>query len=421
MALSPGTRVGSYEVGAPIGAGGMGQVYRARDTKLQRDVAIKVLPDLVASDHDRRLRFEREAQLLASLNHPNIAQIYGLEEIQGGHVALAMELVQGETLSTLIARGTPPLHDALAIAKQIAGGLEAAHEKGIIHRDLKPANVMVTTDGRVKILDFGLGKALEPDASRDASNSPTITLGATQAGMILGTAAYMSPEQAKGRAADKRSDVWAFGCVLYELLTGTRAFAGDDVSETLASVLKEPVDLNRLPASTPRNVRVVVEKCLGRDRSARMADISTARFLLEDPAALGQDRSSPAVTAPGRSNLGATAALVALAVIVTAALTYWLAGGRSVASPDVATHVSVNFPEGESLSVSPESAMNFALSPDGRRVVFAGVSGGVSRLYDRGLDADSTRAIPGTEGASLPFFSPNGRSIGFFAQDKLKT
>ena len=401
----------------------MGQVYRARDTKLQRDVAIKVLPDLVAADRDRRLRFEREAQLLASLNHPNIAQIYGLEEVQGGHLALAMELVEGDTLATLIARGTPPQSDALAIAKQIALGLEAAHEKGIIHRDLKPANVMVTTDGHVKILDFGLGKALEGDASRDASNSPTLTLGATQAGMILGTAAYMSPEQAKGRAADKRSDVWAFGCVLYELLTGKRAFGGDDVSETLASVLKDSVDLSRLPATTPANVRVIIEKCLSRDRSTRLPDISTARFLLDDGATLAPGRMAPAHAAPSSSlsrGIGWTAALVVTAMAITAAATYWLASKPAVETSAAATHVSINFPEGDSLAVAPDSAMNFALSPDGRRVVFAGVSGGVSKLYDRGLDADLTKAIPGTEGASLPFFSPNGRSIGFFAQDKLK-
>jgi serine/threonine protein kinase/Tol biopolymer transport system component len=444
MSLAEGARFGRYEITGRLGAGGMGEVYRARDTRLSRDVAIKVLPDLAVGDHDRRVRFEREAQLLASLNHPNIAQIYGLEDVQGGHLALAMELVDGETLSTLIARqgrsapaavassestsrGATPsaggaprginIEDALAIARQIAAGLEAAHGKGIIHRDLKPGNVMVAADGQVKILDFGLGKALEPDSSHDASNSPTITLGATQAGMILGTAAYMSPEQAKGRAADKRSDIWAFGCVLYELLTGQRAFAGDDVSETLASVLKDRADLSKLPAATPRTVRVLVEKCLTRDRSARLGDISTATFLLSETGAF--DPAQPVAPPATRSmKRGAAVALVLTSVVITAAIAYWSGTRRAQPATGAVTHVSVGLPPGDELS--DEIAGSFAISPDGRRVVYIAATGGVTKLFDRSLDSVTAKAIPGTEGGSGPFFSPNGRSVGFFAQNRLK-
>src|SRR5687767_3726088 len=244
MGLSGGERLGTYEIVVAIGAGGMGEVYRGRDTKLNRDVAIKVLPDTFAGDHDRLSRFTREAQVLASLNHPNIAHVYGIEDR-----ALVMELVEGDDLSVLIAAAPMPLADSLSIAKQIADALEAAHEHGIIHRDLKPANIKVREDGVVKVLDFGLAKAMDPAGTTSAgvANSPTITARATQMGMILGTAAYMAPEQAKGKAVDKRADIWAFGAVLYEMLTGSRAFKGDDVTETLASVLKDNADFAALP------------------------------------------------------------------------------------------------------------------------------------------------------------------------------
>src|SRR6185503_13377912 len=253
MPLSAGTRIGAYEVTGAIGAGGMGEVYRARDHKLNRDVAIKVLPDLVANDPDRVARFTRESQLLAALNHPNIAQIHGLEQIKEGH-ALVMELVEGEDLSAQISRGGLSPADALAIARQIASALEAAHEQGIIHRDLKPGNAKVRADGAVKVLDFGLAKALTADTTSGASeamNSPTLTARATQLGVILGTAAYMSPEQAKGKPVDKRADIWAFGAVLYEMLAGRRAFAGEDISETLAAVLTREPNLASLPKTTP--------------------------------------------------------------------------------------------------------------------------------------------------------------------------
>ena len=295
MSLAPGTRLGPYEITGQIGAGGMGEVYRATDTKLKRQVAIKILPPSLAADHDRRARFQREAEVLASLNHPNIAAIHGLEE-GGGITALVMELVDGDDLSQRIARGAIPIDEALPIAQQIAEALEAAHEQGIVHRDLKPANVKVRPDGIVKVLDFGLAKALDPVAasSTDATASPTITSPAmmTRVGVMLGTAAYMSPEQAKGRAADKRSDVWSFGCVLYEMLTGKRAFEGEDVSDTLGLILTRAPDWTKLPANTPSSIRTLVRRCLEKDRKRRLADIDDR---LADP----QDR---ALLAPRAGN-----------------------------------------------------------------------------------------------------------------------
>ncbi len=287
MSLSDGTRLGSYEILSALGAGGMGEVYRARDTRLDRDVAIKLLPEVFAADAERLARFQREAKVLASLNHPHIGAIYGLEDA-GGVTALVMELVEGEDLARRLSRGAIPLDEALPIARQIAEALEAAHEQGIVHRDLKPANIMVRLDGAVKVLDFGLAKALEPAAGTGANvtPSPTITSPAiTQMGIILGTAAYMSPEQVKGRQADKRSDVWAFGVVLYEMLSGRRAFEGDDISDTLASVLRQDIDMTALPAATPPPVRRLVARCLDRDVRRRLRDIGEARVVLEDPAA----------------------------------------------------------------------------------------------------------------------------------------
>src|SRR5262244_4036555 len=283
MALAPGTRLGPYEIIAPLGAGGMGEVYRARDRKLDRDVALKALPDSFVHDPDRLARFQREAKVLASLNHPNIAHIHGLEESDGIR-ALVMELVEGEDLAQRLTRGAIPIDEALPIAKQIAEALEAAHEQGIIHRDLKPANIKVRDDGTVKVLDFGLAKALEPASPSqvDVTNSPTITTPAqmTGVGTILGTAAYMSPEQAKGRAADKRSDVWAFGCVCYEMLTGRRAFDGEDVSDTMAAVLRAEPDWNRLPVNVPDHIRLLLRRCCEKDRGQRVSDMSVARFLI---------------------------------------------------------------------------------------------------------------------------------------------
>ncbi len=286
MTITPGDCLGSYEITAKLGAGGMGEVYRARDTKLGREAAIKVLPLAFAEDTERLARFRREAQILASLGHPNVAAIYGLEESEG-LVALAMELVPGEDLSERLARGPLPVDEALAVARQIAEALEEAHGKGVVHRDLKPANVKLTPDGKVKVLDFGLAKALSGDASAtldssDSSRSPTMTRQATQAGMILGTAAYMSPEQARGKPVDKRADVWSFGVVLYEMLTGKRLFAGETVSDTLAAVLRADPDWALLPRGLPAPVGDLLRRCLERDPRRRLHDVADARIVIED-------------------------------------------------------------------------------------------------------------------------------------------
>src|SRR5689334_3118246 len=288
MSLTPGTRLGSFEIVSAIGAGGMGEVYRARDTKLNRDVAIKVLPEAFAADPDRLARFTREAQTLAALNHPNIAHIHGIEDSAAGQ-ALVMELVEGLDLSALIARdGAVAPKDSIAIARQIADALEAAHDSGVIHRDLKPANIKVRDDGTVKVLDFGLAKLADPvgaalQGGPSATQSPTITTPAmTAAGMILGTAAYMSPEQAKGRPADKRSDIWAFGCVLYEMLTGKRAFDGEDVGDTLANILKIDPAWTALPESTPISIRRLLRRCLARDMRRRIGDAAVLRMEIDD-------------------------------------------------------------------------------------------------------------------------------------------
>jgi serine/threonine protein kinase len=287
MVLTPGARLGHYEVVGRIGEGGMGEVYRATDTRLKRQVAIKILPPVLAADAERLSRFQREAEILASLNHPNIAGIHGLEE-NAGTTALVMELVEGEDLAQRLARGAIPADEALLIARQIADALEAAHDRGIIHRDVKPANVKVRSDGTVKVLDFGLAKALDPTASgtptvpRQLANSPTITSPATQAGVILGTAAYMSPEQAKGRVVDKRTDVWAFGAVLYEMVTGRRAFQGEDVSDTLARILMEEPDWTALPATVPPAVTTVLRRCLQKDPKRRLRDVGDVALALED-------------------------------------------------------------------------------------------------------------------------------------------
>jgi eukaryotic-like serine/threonine-protein kinase len=334
VALVPGTRLGAYEVTAALGAGGMGEVYRAHDAKLNRDVALKVLPELFAIDVDRLARFKREAQLLASLNHPNIAAIYGFEESSGAQ-ALVLELVEGPTLADRIAQGPIPVDEATAIARQIAEALEAAHEQGVIHRDLKPANIKLRHDSTVKVLDFGLAKAFEPAAMRagDATMSPTITSPAmTQLGVILGTAAYMSPEQAKGRQADKRSDVWAFGAVLYEMLTGQRAFKGDDIADTLAAVLRQEVDLTALPASTPAPLRRLIARCLDRDVKRRLRDVGEARIVLEDPGAIAVD-GAPTVAARARQSMWRRAIPVVLSAMVAAVLGAAAARYLSVAPP----------------------------------------------------------------------------------------
>ena len=430
MTLHSGVRVGAYEVVALVGAGGMGEVYRARDTRLGRDVALKVLADALGADPDRLARLHREAQVLAALNHPNIAHIYGLEESDGRR-ALVLELVDGPTLAERIARGPIAPDDAIAIARQIVDALEAAHEQGIVHRDLKPANIKLRPDGTVKVLDFGLAKAMTDDgahaaASAGLSRSPTITTPAmTLAGVVLGTAAYMAPEQAKGRPADKRSDVWAFGCVLFEMLSGQRTFGGDDVADTLASVLTREPDWSALPVDTPPPVRTLLRRCLQKDRRRRLADIADARLEIDD--ALGEPAPALLESAkrkrPTRSVRVAWAiagaALVALAVTAT----LW---PRRSTSPDAAVvRFTVAPPDGWTLAngLNQYGAANapVAISPDGRLVaLLARNAEGKVRLWIRSLDALAVREVPDSDGATGPFWSPDSRFVGFFAGGKLK-
>ena len=416
MALAPGARRGPYEITAKIGAGGMGEVYRARDTKLDRDVALKILPDAFASDPERLARFEREAKTLAALNHPHIAHIHGLEESDGVR-ALVLEFVDGPTLADRIAQGPIPINEALTIARQIAEALEAAHEQGIIHRDLKPANIKVRTDGTVKVLDFGLAKALDPTSAgtADVTASPTITAPAlmTGVGVILGTAAYMSPEQARGQAVDRRTDIWAFGCVLFEMITGRRVFPGATISDTIAAVLERSPDWTALPPATPPPVRHVLARCLEKDPKQRWRDIGDVRIELDDAEAWRPqtDSASPKTSRAGER--AAWALLVALTAAVAAVVT---PVSRKAPAP-AEIRFNLLFPRGV-----PADFAQLAISPDGQQIVVA-PSFGVQQptpLWLRPLASTSGRLLTGTEGASFPFWSPDGRSIGFFADQKLK-
>ncbi len=388
MSLQPGTTLGPYEVVAEIGRGGMGEVYRARDTKLDRDVALKVLPEAFTADPDRLARFEREAKVLASLNHPNIAAIYGLEESEG-MTALVMELVDGDDLSQRIAHGAIPLDDALPIATQIAEALEAAHEQGVIHRDLKPANVKVKADGTVKVLDFGLAKAMEPVGAMSASGSmsPTITSPAmTQAGMILGTAAYMSPEQARGKTVDKRADIWAFGVVLSEMLTGRRAFAGEDVSDTLATVLKSEPEWDALPPDTPPSVRRVVQACLRKDAKQRVHDVADVRLAMEG--AFETTVEVPASVEPHRKSQGRLLSLLPWALAVGMAVIAIGLWNRAQPVVSKVTRYSVSTP--------PRGTWPDVVSPDGRVIAFSTIPG--SELFVRRLDQLEAAPLRGAEG-----------------------
>jgi serine/threonine-protein kinase len=426
VSLHPGTRLGPYEIAGTLGAGGMGEVYRARDTKLGRDVALKILPDQFAQDPDRLARFEREAVVLASLNHPNIGAIYGLEEgpaEAGRHVrALVLELVEGQTLADRITAGAISLDEALPIARQICEALDAAHEQGIVHRDLKPANVKLRSDGAVKVLDFGLAKAMVPALQREATASPTLASpAATMAGVILGTAAYMSPEQAKGKPADVRSDIWAFGCVLYEMLTGKPAFTGEHVSEVLAAVLRGEPDWNPIVTIPPAITRLV-RRCLDRDPNRRLHHIADARIEIEDAiAASGTDLASAATTSNRRSRWQLIAlGLLSLAagVIVGGALVAYLRPPPSSTTRPV-TRFVVALPATER-----PSGLNYpvvAISPDGTRLAWvADNQRGNDQLFVRQVDRLTETAIPGTEGGHSPFFSHDGKWLGFFAQGKLK-
>ena len=426
MSLSLGARLGPYEVHSALGVGGMGEVYRARDTRLNRDVALKVLPEAFLLDSDRLARFKREAQVLASLNHPNIAAIHGLEESTGGLV-LVLELVDGPTLADRIAQGPVPLDEILPIARQIADALEAAHEHGVVHRDIKPSNIKVKSDGSVKVLDFGLAKALDDAPGGDPSKpsltaSPTLTSpAATRVGIILGTAAYMSPEQARGKSVDKRTDIWAFGCVLYEMLTGRAAFEGDEVSDVLARVIEREPDLTRLPPKTPAAVRRLLHRCLEKDRKRRLADAADVRLEIDEALAAPPEQPAVAASVSGRSGTARFAWTVSAALAVVAIAALITAFKYSREEPLVAPVVrsSVLPPEGTSNFVLDANIGGTAISPDGRQLAFVAEGGGKRLLYVRALDSLSARALPGTDEAARPFWSPDSRNLGFFARGQL--
>ena len=407
VALTQGTRIGSYEVLAPLGAGGMGEVYRARDTKLNRDVALKVLPDLVANDPERMARFQREAEVLASLNHPNIGQIHGLEEADGVR-ALVLELIEGPTLEDVIARGPMRVEEALPVARQIAAALEAAHEAGVVHRDLKPANVKVRDDGAVKVLDFGLAKALQGDAG-DPSMSPTITAMGTQAGVIMGTVAYMAPEQAKGKPVDKRADIWAFGAVLFEMLTGRRAFEGDDVSEVLASVLAREPRLEAVPTTVPTSVRRLLARCLVKDPAKRLRDIGDARVELSEAATAETAAGSANTAVAGGWRL--TALVGAVALVVGSASTALLVPSLTRPDPPPVSRFLVMPSADAPLTTRPPGA-SVAMSPDGSTLAYLFDDDGRSGLAVRRVDQVEARLLDGRRLAE-PFFSPDGLSLGF--------
>lgn len=412
-----GTKLAHYEITSHLGTGGMGEVYQATDAKLGRSVAIKLLPEAFTHDHDRASRFEREARLLASLNHPNIAAIHGIDE-SGGRKFLVMELVPGDTLADRLRRGPIPVGEALGMAAQIAEALAAAHEKGVIHRDLKPANIKVTPEGKVKVLDFGLARGSAGETAEDASNSPTMSLGMTEQGMILGTAAYMSPEQARGRAVTTASDMFAFGAVLFELLTGKQVFHGDHVSDILAAVLRAEPDWSRLPANTPPTIRRLLQRCLRKEHRQRWQSATDARIEIEE--ALTNTVSTGPVAATrvrplGRWTVPAGVALLVLACGATGVFVWNL---RPAPSPQPVARLVMPLPSDEQLAMN--SAL--ALSPDGTLLAYVGGADATNnrQIYTRALDTFEIKPLSGTTGAQAPFFSPDGQMIGFFAAGKLR-
>ena len=415
MSLAAGARLAHYQILEPIGQGGMGEVYRARDGKLGRDVAIKVLTDEFANDTERLARFEREAKLLASLNHPNIASIYGFEEADGVS-ALVLELVEGPTLAERIAEGPIPVAETIAIAGQIAEALEAGHEAGVIHRDLKPANVKVREDGTVKVLDYGLAKAFEGDAptgaDSDLSQSPTLTRHGTRVGVILGTASYMSPEQARGKAVDQRTDIWAFGCCLYEALTGEKAFTGETVTDTLARIVERAPDWEALPENTPRSMRRLLDRCLRKSQQERLKSAGDIALGMRDD--VGEE-SMLTAEPRGPERRWPTLALAAAIVGVVAGymLRYNAADDAQKASEP--SHWTVALPPGASIR---EEGID--ISSDGRLLVAAVDHGGGSQLYLKAIDNAVLEPIPGTEDGFAPFFSPDGEWVGFFARGRLQ-
>ena len=424
--LNAGSKLGPYEITGAIGAGGMGEVYRARDTKLGRDVALKVLPEAFARDVERMARFKREAQVLASLNHPNLAAIYGFEDSSNTH-ALVMELVEGPTLAERIKAGAIPLDEALPIAKQITEGLEYAHERGIVHRDLKPSNVKVTPQSTVKILDFGLAKAIEGDAGASSvESSPTLSAMATRAGFLLGTAAYMSPEQARGKAADRRADIWAFGVVLYEMLSGLRLFIGETTSDTLAAVIRAEPDWTQLPRSTPQTIRNLLRRCLQKDPRQRLQAIGDARIAIEEAISgtpdTGELPGPLNSAARKRESIAWGSAALLLIIATLATIGYYLRAPQPASAivSEISPPPDIRFLPTGNFSDPP------ALSPDGKWLAFGGrqtygvdTSQGAPELWLRALDSTTARPLAGTAGAMCPFWSPDARSIGYFAKGSL--
>ena len=412
-----GKTLGSFECTALLGKGGMGEVYRAKDRKLGRDVAIKVLPEEFAKDIDRVARFQREAKLLASLNHPNIAAIYGLEESDGTHF-LVLELIEGDTLADRLRHGAIPVEESLKLALQIAEALEAAHEKGVIHRDLKPANIKVTPDGKVKVLDFGLAKAFAGDSEdMNLSNSPTLSVAATQQGIILGTAAYMSPEQASGETADKRADIWAFGVVLYEMLTGRSLFAGDNVSQTLARVLERQPDFSALPPNLHPRIRFLLERCLEKDPKNRYGGIRDAgveiQKVLTDPSGVF---AQPVTAAKPRKKLRVGVAWIAAALVIGAVIAGIAVWKLRPAESRRVVRFDQYLPEDQQFQVNVAGLIPLALAPDGSCFVYGTLEG----LYLRSLDQLDARLIPETNNATAPFFSPDGKWIGYLSVSDMK-
>ena len=411
MSLTPGTRLGASDVVALIGVGGMGEVYRARDPRLKRDVAIKVLPDDLAADPEQLARFQREAEILASLNHPHIGGVYGLEH-HGGAIAIVLEFVEGDTLADRIARGPVPLDEAIGLARQMAEALEAAHDRGVIHRDLKPANIKVRSDGTVKVLDFGLAKLVDASPFHGGDSQPASTTRAamTRSGVILGTAAYMSPEQAKGEPVDARGDIWALGCVLYEMITGRAAFAQQTITETLARIIEREPAWEALPANTPSTVRRFLQRCVEKDPRNRFHAAADVRIAIEDALVAREDGAQADHWRPVR-NMTVVASLAAAAVCLVAAVVMWSTTRRA---PDLGSfRLDVN-------TAPTRDRASFALSPDGKKLVFVALDQEIPRLWLRHLDQTDPQRLVGTEGASLPFWSPDSRSIAFFAEGWLK-